>query len=127
MVALATGVREGELRWGDVNLGEGAFYVTRRLKRRTSRRQVLLVADAVEALKLHQERQAGERRRAGESWEDNGLVFPDTLGRPINPSNFLGRDFYPLLARAGLPRMRFHDLRTARRRSCSAWASIPRS
>jgi integrase len=30
---------------------------------------------------------------------------------PINPSNFLPRDFYPLLKRAGLPRMRSHDLR----------------
>ena len=76
-----------------------------------SRRQVLLVADAVDALKLHRERQAGERERAGGSWDERGLVFPDSLGRPINPSNFLGRDFYPLLERAGLPRMRFHDLR----------------
>lgn len=38
-------------------------------------------------------------------------MFPNGLGRPINPSNFLGRDFYPLLERARLPRMRFHDLR----------------
>ena len=44
-------------------------------------------------------------------WEDNDLVFPNQVGRPINPSNFLPRDFYPLLERAGLPRMRFHDLR----------------
>ena len=39
------------------------------------------------------------------------LVFPNSVGRPINVSNFLPRDFYPLLKPAGLPRMRFHDLR----------------
>ncbi len=38
-------------------------------------------------------------------------MFPNQVGRPINPSNFLPRDLYPLLKRAGLPRMRFHDLR----------------
>ena len=36
---------------------------------------------------------------------------PNQLGRPLNVSNFLPRDFYPLLQRAGLSRMRFHDLR----------------
>jgi integrase len=29
----------------------------------------------------------------------------------LHPRNFLLRDFYPLLKHAGLPRMRFHDLR----------------
>ncbi len=114
VVALTTGMREGELlglRWADVDLDAGAFHVTRRLKRRTSRRQVLLVGVAVQALKLHQERQEEEHRRAGSTWGDKGLVFPNTIGRPINPSNFLRREFYPLLEAAGLPRMRFHDLR----------------
>jgi integrase len=104
VVALTTGMREGELlglHWADVDLDAGAFHVTRRLKRRTSRRQVLLVRVAVQALKLHQERQEEERRRAGSTWDDRGLVFPNTIGRPINP----------LPDKAGLPRMRFHDLR----------------
>jgi integrase len=33
------------------------------------------------------------------------------VGKPLHPSNFLQRSFYPLLERAGLPRIRFHDLR----------------
>jgi integrase len=114
VVALTTGMREGELlglRWADVDLDAGALHVVRRLKRRTSRRQVLLVGVAVQALKLHHGRQDEERRRAGSTWDDNGMVFPNTIGRPINPSNFLRREFYPLLEAAGLPRMRFHDLR----------------
>jgi integrase len=32
------------------------------------------------------------------------------VGNPLHPSNFLQRSF-PLLERAGLPRIRFHDLR----------------
>jgi hypothetical protein len=59
----------------------------------------------------HHPRQAVERARAGREWDDRGLVFANTLGRPLHPRNFLLREFYPLLEQAGLPRMRFHDLR----------------
>ena len=47
----------------------------------------------------------------GSSWEDLGLVFPNTVGRPLDNINLLRYWFYPLVERAGLPRMRFHDLR----------------
>ena len=43
-------------------------------------------------------------------WEDNGYVFATLTGRPIDPNN-LGRHFRGLLKKAGLPPMRFHDLR----------------
>jgi integrase len=33
------------------------------------------------------------------------------VGRPLHSSNFLQRSFYPLLEQAGLPHIRFHDLR----------------
>jgi site-specific recombinase XerD len=39
------------------------------------------------------------------------LVFPNTVDRAILPQNLLQRSLYPLLERAGLPRLRFHDLR----------------
>jgi len=39
------------------------------------------------------------------------LVFPSSIGTPFNPSNLLYRSFKPLLRRAGLPMIRFHDLR----------------
>jgi integrase len=38
-------------------------------------------------------------------------VFPNTVGPALHSSNFLQRNFYPLLERAGLPHIRFHDLR----------------
>lgn len=41
----------------------------------------------------------------------HGLVFCDTQGGPVWKSNLVRRSFLPLLKRAGLPRIRFHDLR----------------
>jgi integrase len=38
-------------------------------------------------------------------------VFPNEIGRLLDPSNLLRQSFYPLLQRADLPRVRFHDLR----------------
>lgn len=40
-----------------------------------------------------------------------GNVFCDTEGGPIRKSNLCRRSFQPLLKRAALPRIRFHDLR----------------
>lgn len=47
----------------------------------------------------------------GAAWEKLDLVFPNTLGRPLDGTNLLKYWFYPLLKRANLPRIRFHDLR----------------
>jgi len=114
VLAITTGMREGELfglRWADANLRTGSLHLVRQLKTKSSRRQVLLPRIAAEALTAHRVRQAAERAYAGTAWEEHGLVFTNTLGRPLHPTNFLLRDFYPLLERADLPRMRFHDLR----------------
>jgi integrase len=46
-------------------------------------------------------------------WRDPGLVFASTIGTPLDPSNLVDRSFKPLLGRAGLPDVRFHDLRHA--------------
>ena len=39
------------------------------------------------------------------------LIFPTEEGTPENAANLLYRRFFPALRRAGLPRMRFHNLR----------------
>lgn len=39
------------------------------------------------------------------------LVFPNEAGGPIDHNNLLQRHFYKGLKDAGLPRIRFHDLR----------------
>jgi integrase len=38
-------------------------------------------------------------------------VFTNEVGRPIDASNLVKCQFYPLLRCAGLPVIRFHDLR----------------
>jgi integrase len=75
-----------------------------------SRRQVELTDAAIEALHRHGQGQAAERL-AAPRWTDPDLVFATTDGGLIEPSNMLRRSFAPLLERAGLPSIRFHDLR----------------
>jgi integrase len=43
-------------------------------------------------------------------WSDHGLVFSSAIGTPMSGGN-LNRAFKALLKRAGLPEIRFHDLR----------------
>lgn len=77
----------------------------------SSRRQIRLSHAAVDALRRHKARQAEERLRLGAAWDDHDVVFANEAGRPLNPSNVTTRHYHPILARAGLPRLRFHDLR----------------
>jgi len=114
VLAITTGMRQGELlglRWQDVDVERRRLQLVRQLKTRQSRRAVVLPELAATALVDHRVRQAAEREQQGVLWEEHGLVFPNTVGRPLNPNNLRQRSFFPLLARAGLPRIRFHDLR----------------
>lgn len=89
--------------------------VVKEPKTRTSRRSIALSTsaqfNAVEALHAHRARQLEERLAAGAAWKDVGLVFPDTGGGPLRGNNLARRGFEPLMRRAGVPRIRFHDLR----------------
>jgi integrase len=126
-LALMTGLRRGELlglRWQDVDLESRRLVIRRSLqidgegrwvlgapKTKRSRRPVLLTATAAEALRRHRDRQAAEREQAADLWHDQDLVFANTVGNPVGEKELLHRSFYPLLERAGLPKVRFHDLR----------------
>src|ERR671917_189240 len=128
IAAIHTGLRKGELlglKWTDLDLDGGTLSVRRSLKvtdhgldfgptkNKASRRSVPLNKSAVAALKAHRLRQNEERLRLGELWEDQDLVFPNRVGKPINPSNLYNREYKPLLKRAGLEdeRFTFHSLR----------------
>ena len=125
IVAIHTGLRRSEilgLRWEDVDLEAGTLEVRRSLdtdgtlktpKRDSSRRALRLTLAARTALRAHRARQNEERLRAGELWEDNDLVFPNTLGKPMNAGNFYRRGFQPLLEKANLAEegFTFHSLR----------------
>lgn len=80
-------------------------------KTKKSRRTIRLTDAAVRALREHLARQIGYLERLGDLYRDEGLVFASEVGTPLNPSNLRRRSFAALLKRAGLPRVRFHDLR----------------
>ena len=70
-----------------------------------------LTPRTVAALKAHRKRQLGERIRYAGLPEDRGLIFSTQTGAIVSPENLVKRSFKPLLERAGLPEIRFHDLR----------------
>lgn len=128
VLAVTCGLRQGELlglRWDDVDLETGAMLVRRQLQRMRdgsglaflplknpeSRREVALGPMAVAALGKHRARQAEEKLMLGVIYEDAGLVFATPKGTPLEASNLVNRSFKPLLERAGVPKIRFHELR----------------
>jgi len=118
VLALTTGMRRGELlglQWDDIDWKRGTLSVRRTLvesgklevgepKTRKGRRLIVLPKFAQAALQE-------QRQLAVESKTKSPWVFFDDKGGPLRPSNLVRRSFLPLLARAGLPRIRFHDLR----------------
>jgi len=70
-----------------------------------------LTRQAVEALRVHEAAQNAERLRLEELWQDNGLIFCTHSGEPLDFRNLATASFKPLLKRADLPDIRFHDLR----------------
>lgn len=126
VLALNTGMRQGELlalKWDDVDLERGVLRVRRTLthadrayvlgepKTNKSRRTIRLTTGAITALRAHLSRQLEEMERMSSLYQPGGLIFATETGTIINPSNLRNRSFKPLLERAGLPPIRFHDLR----------------
>jgi integrase len=54
-----------------------------------SRRTLALPQRCVEALRAHQEQQKWDRLRAGEVWQENGLVFASRIGTPLSANNVI--------------------------------------
>ena len=111
---LATGLRRGELlglKWEDIDLERGDLRVRRQiaringevveapLKTKNAYRTLPLAEDTVSIL-LEQKEKVG-----GSPW-----VFPSPTGGPISPDSVLHM-LHRVLKRAGLPRVRFRDLR----------------
>jgi integrase len=126
VLAVTTGLRQGELlglKWDDVDMEAGTLQVRRTLttakggpvlsapKTKGSRRTVKLSQTALEALTSHLERQLEEIDRVGSLWRENGLIFASEVGEPLDRRDLTTHRFKPLLRRAGLPQIRFHDLR----------------
>jgi integrase len=127
ILALTTGMREGELlglHWADIDFEQGTIQLQRTLTRiwsfgfveeepktESGRRQVVLTPLALAALRKHRARQLARRLKAGADWPDHDLVFCTRDGNQISVWTLYARSYLPLLTKAGLPRIRFHDLR----------------
>ena len=113
-IDLATGLRRGELlglKWEDIDLEQGSLRVQRQvcridgeiveapLKTKNAYRVLPLSAEAVEVLREQRKKNGGSQ-----------YVFPSPTGGPISPDSVLHM-LHRVLKRAGLPKVRFHDLR----------------
>ena len=109
---LVTGLRRGELlglKWEDIDLERGDLRVRRQiaringevveapLKTKNAYRTLPLAEDTIDVLKA-------QRKKTGDG------PFPSPTGGPISPDSVLHM-LHRVLKRAGLPRIRFHDLR----------------
>lgn len=133
-LALATGLRRGEilgLKWQDIDMTAGKLQVQRILSRilahpaepghthvyveaepktQRSRRSIEIAPFALSALQHHQEKQMAAKQQAGEQWQNHDYVFCTAEGKHLNPNHVVD-DLKRLLKKAGLPNIRFHDLR----------------
>jgi integrase len=123
---VTTGVRLGEalaLKWADIDMVEGNATIRRALQRHRGvgmvfvepkssrgRRTVPFPPETLAALAAQRIDLNRERSQAGRLWHENDLVFPGPNGRPRDLT-YLSYTFHRGLERAGLPRLRIHDLR----------------
>jgi len=68
--------------------GRGYDLVRGSVKKSTAGERTLqLPAGLIPLLAAHRRRQAAERRAAGASWSEQGLIFASETGRPLDPAN----------------------------------------
>ncbi len=123
---LSTGLRRGELiglKWRDLNFENQILFIKRQLirtqedglifkdpKTEDSVREIKLNDKVIAELKSHKIKQNENKLYMGEKYQDHNLLFCQENGKPLNPRNFM-KGFKDIIKKAGLPDIRFHDLR----------------
>ncbi len=113
MLAIMSGARQGELlglKWTDLDWNKNQVNIQRtynknrwfKPKSRSSYRRIDLGPAVLTALK---------KWKLACPQSDLGLIFPNLVGKPLCQSHMLRRHFFTALKKAGLHRIRFHDLR----------------
>ena len=115
LTEIATGLKRGELlglKWEDIDYENQTIFIRRQicridgivtegpLKTKNSYRKIIVPADVLEVLKNKQIQEHGYSE----------YVFSSSTGGAISPDSVLHM-LHRVLARAGLPKIRFHDLR----------------
>lgn len=124
-LVVVTGMRRGEvlgLRWQDVDLDRGLLTIRQQViqlaggihvgppKTKSGYRTVPVDAVTVAVLRRHREAQDQDHAAWGDAWQASGHVFTRSNGSIMQP-NLVTRRFRELSVAAGLPVIRFHDLR----------------
>lgn len=125
-LAAMTGMRRGEvcgLRWADIDFDAARLEVRHQLlviahrlvfaertKTDHGRRAVDLDDGTIGVLRAQRARQAAAKLLAGPGWIDSDLVFAQADGSPVDPTA-IAKVYDRRVARLGVPRIRFHDLR----------------
>ena len=125
LLALTTGLRSSEalaLTWDDIE--PETIHVARSLHRlpgkrvvvkgpksRRGRRTLPLLPILTPALDAHREKQQAEWALRGRAWTTGELVFTSAREGEAVYGSYLNRRLGVVLTRAGLPRLKFHELR----------------
>lgn len=133
LVALFTGMRQSEvlgLTWDCVDFKTGTIRVAKQLTRKTGSndayhfstpksnkgRSIRPAAEVMNILKRRKTEQARQRLLVGGAWESENpagvvnLVFSNELGGNLS-QNTIRTNFKEIVAKMGMPNVRFHDLR----------------
>jgi integrase len=130
LMDVAIGLRRGEIvgiQWRDLDLKKGIVQVRRAIVRRPtelgggyaeaplktkkSRRSIMLPASIVAILEQYRAQQMSIVQQSGQQWDEQRWLFCKPDGNHLNPQHDVYEVFKELLKKAGLPNIRFHDLR----------------
>lgn len=125
-LALDTGMRMGELiglQWKDVNWENQTLSIRRQIQRlpgqglvevepksKTSKRMIKVGKNTIQKLYAQEATVMQLKEFAGENWSEHDLVFPNTVGSPLEQGN-IRRTYQKLIKEANLPYIKFHELR----------------
>ena len=110
------------LLWECVDFKRGVILIKQQLQRReggeryfaplknNKTRTITPAPWVMQLLYSHRAKQAEQRMRYADVWEDSGLVFTDELGRSL-PGNTVYKAFKAVAVSIGRPDARVHDLR----------------